>query len=147
MKTGFSIAGLRATAWASATFLSLTLAAEAKAQSRVLVTPLAAVQGGTIANPNTTAGMLQEAYGLLATADHDYKGHRAQAMKHVEAAAKLLGVKLHGDGKVREPQVNSDAQLRSAQALLAQAASGLTGRGLTHLQQAVRQLNVALAIR
>jgi hypothetical protein len=152
MKTDFSIAGLRATAFASAAFISLTLAAEAKAPPRPLAMPVAAVRGGniaggTVANPVAAAGALQEAYGLLATADHDYNGHRARAMKQIESAAKLLGITLKGDGKVREPQGTSDAQLRSAQALLEQVSTGITGAGLTHLQQAVKQLNVALAIR
>jgi hypothetical protein len=147
MKTDFSIAGLRATAWASAAFFSLTLAGEAKAQNSVLVTPAAVAQGGAIANPAAGAAALQQAYGLLATADHDYNGHRARAMKQIEAAAKLLGVNLHGDGKVREAQGASDAQLRSAQAILVQAASGWKGLGLAHVQQAVKQLNIALAIR
>ena len=68
-------------------------------------------------------------------------------MKQIEAAARLLGVNLRGDGKGHEAQGTSDAQLRSAQALLVQAGGGLTGRGLTHVQLAVRQLNIALAIR
>jgi len=147
MKTDFSIAGLRATAFAAAAFVSLTLAGEAKAQNSVGVTPLAVLQGATTANPAAEAGALQQAYALLATADHDYNGHRARAMRQIEAAAKLLGISLRGDGKVREAQGASDAQLRSAQALLVQAAGGWKGLGLAHVQQAVKQLNVALAIR
>jgi hypothetical protein len=91
--------------------------------------------------------MLRQAYGLLATADHDYNGNRAKAMKSIEAAAKQFGISLKGDGKVREPQATSDAQLHSAQALLVQASAGLTGSGLKHIQQAIQHLKVALAIR
>ncbi len=68
-------------------------------------------------------------------------------MKSIEAAAKQLGISLSGDGKVREQQGASDTQLRSAQALLAQASAGLGGPGLKHIQQAIQHLNVALAVR
>lgn len=43
------------------------------------------------------AGMLHKAYHILATGDHDYKGHRVQAMHAVENAGKLLGLDLKGD--------------------------------------------------
>ena len=50
------------------------------------------------------AALLKAAYLTLSVADHDYKGHRVAAMKHIEAAAKVLGVKLQGDGKGHEKQ-------------------------------------------
>jgi hypothetical protein len=37
------------------------------------------------------AELLRHAYGELASADHDYKGHRLAAMKKLDAAGKLLG--------------------------------------------------------
>jgi hypothetical protein len=39
-------------------------------------------------------------------------------LKQIEAAAKLLGVNVRGDGKGHENQGVSDAQLRTAQGLL-----------------------------
>jgi hypothetical protein len=147
MKSNFSIAALRATAWTAAAFLLPGLAGAAMAPKGVHVTPVVAVQGTTIPNAGAEAALLQQAYGLLATADHDYNGNRIKAMKEIEAAAKILGVSLHGDGKVREAQGASDAQLRSARDLLVKAANGLMGRELLRIERAISHLNIALAIR
>ena len=139
--------GLRATAWVLAALFSLSLAGEAKAQKGIRLAPVAPGPAGTIPNDSAEAGMLREAYGLLSVADHDYKGHRIRAMKQIEAAAKHLGISLRGDGRGHEAQGTSDAQLRSAAALLQQASNGLRGHGLEHIKLACEQLNVALAIR
>ena len=93
------------------------------------------------------AGLLVRAYTTLEQADHDYKGHRKAAMKQIEAAAKLLGVKVRGDGKGHEKQGVSDAQLRTAQGLLQQAQSGLRGKPLGHVNKALQQLSIALNIK
>jgi len=93
------------------------------------------------------ADLLRQAYGELASADHDYKGHRAAAMKRLEAAGKALGVNLHGEGRQHEKQGISDAHLRNAQGLLSQAASGLSGKALKHVQAAERDLSVALSVK
>ena len=93
------------------------------------------------------ADTLRQAYGILSVADHDYKGHRVKAMKQIEAAAKLLGVDLKGDGKSREPQGTSDEQLRAAQALLQQARAGLSGKAQKHVDEAINQISIALKIR
>ena len=93
------------------------------------------------------ADLLSQAYTALARADHDYKGHRVSAMKHVQAAAKLLGVSIKGEGKGHEKQFVSDEQLRTAQKLLEQARAGLTGKPLKHVNQALEQISTALAIK
>jgi hypothetical protein len=97
------------------------------------------------------AGMLQRAYRILATGDHDYKGHRVRAMHAVEAAAKLLGVNLRGDGANREKQVLSDERLREAQGLITQVLGAAEvkneARVTRHLNMALKQLNLALSIR
>src|SRR5580700_296010 len=72
-------------------------------------------------NSPAAAGLLTQAYSALSAADHDYDGNRVRAMKQIEIAAKILGVTLSGDGKVKEQQVTSDQQLRTAQTLLQQA--------------------------
>ena len=100
-----------------------------------------------VAAPAPVAGLLVQAYNTLEQADHDYKGHRRAAMKQIEAAAKLLGVKVRGDGKAHEPQGVSDAQLRTAQGLLHQAQSGLSGKPLRHVNTALEQLSIALSIK
>jgi len=99
-----------------------------------------------VAAPPPSAGLLVQAYTTLEQADHDYKGHRIAAMKQIEAAAKLLGMKVHGDGRGHEKQGASDAQLRTAQGLLQQAQPGLSGKPLRHVNKALQQLSIALSI-
>jgi hypothetical protein len=121
-------------------------------------TPLAAADS---AGPATTpiqvsAGnpvpLLRTAYLTLATADHDYKGHRVKAMKAIEAACTLLGTSISGDGKGRERQPISDAQLRQALGEVQQA-SALVPAGKTqkkivaHLDKAISELTTALTIK
>ncbi|MGA2244690.1 MAG: hypothetical protein ABSH48_06820 [Verrucomicrobiota bacterium] len=97
------------------------------------------------------AKLLHDAYGILATGDHDYKGHRVKAMHSVEAAAKLLGVDVAGDLKDRTPQALSDARLREAQSLILQVLNSAEVKGqervVKHLNTAVRHINVALNVR
>jgi hypothetical protein len=97
------------------------------------------------------AGMLRRAYRILATGDHDYKGHRVKAMHAVEAAAKLLGVSLRGDGERHEKQVLSDERLREAQGLITQVLGAAEVKNevrvTRHLDMALKHLNLALAIR
>jgi hypothetical protein len=150
MKSLFPNVGLRTTAWVVAACVSLTFAGEAKAQKAAATKPPAKSQllPETISNDSSEAGLLRQAYALLSTADHDYKGHRVRAMKQIEIAAQHLGVNLRGDGKGHEPQATSDGQLRSAQTLLQQASAGLkAGNGLTHINLALTQLKTALSVR
>ena len=97
------------------------------------------------------AGMLRSAYLILATGDHDYKGHRVRAMHQIESAAKLLGMNLSGDAKDRQPQPLSDAKLREAQGLLQNvlgAAEVKNQKRVTkHINEAIDQINTALSIR
>ena len=91
--------------------------------------------------------LLRQAYLTLERADHDYKGHRAEAMKQIHAAGKVLGVNFHGDGKGHEQQGISDEQLRVAEGLLQQASTGLNGKALKHVQAAEKQISIALSIK
>jgi len=100
-----------------------------------------------IAGPSPSGGYLLQAYATLEMADHDYKGHRAAAMKQIEAAGKVLGVSVRGDGKGHEKQGVSDEQLRTAQGLLEQAKAGLSGKALIHVNKAIGQLSIALKIK
>ena len=97
------------------------------------------------------AGMLQNAYLILATGNHDYQGHRVKAMHQIEAAAKLLGMNLSGDAKDKQPQPLSDAKLREAQRLLQNvlgAAEVKNEKRITkHINNAINQINIALSIR
>ena len=107
--------------------------------------PLVRLAGGEVAT-------LQQAYGILAVADHDYKGHRVHAMKAIEAACKLLGTDISGEGRGKEKQAISDEQLRSVLASVQQvrgslAAAGAQPRVVKHLDVAIEQLTLALSIR
>ncbi len=97
------------------------------------------------------AGMLRSAYLILATGDHDYKGHRVKAMHAVEAAAKLLGMDFSGDVKNRQPQVLSDDKLREAGGLLSNVLGSSEvkdqRRIARHINEAINQINTALSIR
>jgi hypothetical protein len=106
---------------------------------------VARVQAQTTTSGNLTT--LDDAYATLAQADHDYKGHRVLAMKQIELAVKELGGKISGKGKGHEPQATSDAQLKAAQAMLQQTAGGLSGKALTHVNNAIKQISTALAIK
>lgn len=108
---------------------------------------LALILGLAINVHATPAELLRQAYGELASSDHDYKGHRAAAMKKIEAAGKALGVKLSGEGKGHEKQGVSDTHLRTAQDLLSQAANGLSGKALKHVEAAQKDLSVALRVK
>ena len=97
------------------------------------------------------ARKLHRAYHILATGDHDYKGHRVKAMHSVEAAAKLLGLDLSGDLKDKEPQPISDEKLREASGLISEVIASAEvkdqKRITKHLDEAVKQINVALSIK
>ena len=100
-----------------------------------------------LAYPSPPAALLVQAYTTLEHANHDYKGHRVAAMKQIEAAGKILGVSVRGDGKGHEKQGVSDAQLRTAQGLLQQARPGLSGKALKHVDKALQELSIALSIK
>jgi hypothetical protein len=97
------------------------------------------------------ARKLHRAYHILATGDHDYKGHRVKAMHAVEATAKLLGLDLSGDLKDKEPQPLSDEKLREASGLISEVIASAEvkdqKRITKHLDEAVKQINVALSIK
>ncbi len=97
--------------------------------------------------PAGPIALLNDAYATLAQANHDYKGHRVRAMKQIQAALDVLGEKISGNGKGHEPQATSDAQLSAAQALLKQASTGLSGKALKHVNNAIDQISIALSIR
>ena len=116
---------------------------------------------GSIASPNqfqtvafsdtAEAGMLRRAYVILATGDHDYKGHRVRAMHQIETAADLLGMNIRGDARDKQPQVLSDAKLREVQGLLQNVLASTEVKSQKriskHIAEAINQINTALSIR
>ena len=136
---------------------SLALGLTARAAASVSVQTVAGTAVGRneftplAFSDSAEAGKLRRAYIILATGDHDYKGHRAKAMRAVEAAGKLLGMDLGGDLKDRTPQVLSDDKLREAQGLITEvlgAAEVKDQKRITkRLDEAVNQINDALATK
>jgi len=95
----------------------------------------------------SNTSLMEDAYATLGSAKHDYKGHRVKAMKQIEAAFNESGWKIKGIGKVHESQATSDVQLRSARSLLQQAGVGLSGKAQLHVNNAIAQIDDALAIK
>jgi hypothetical protein len=119
-------------------------------------------------NPYYTAGYrgtpatgdlqtLTQAYSTLASADHDYKGHRVKAMHAIRKAARLMGQKLGGDGttgtagKAKEQQTLSDQELRGVQTMLQKVRGSVGGhnsqRVVEHINSAIHELSIALSIK
>jgi hypothetical protein len=113
----------------------------------------------------TTVSLLVNAHAILAHADHDYDGHRAMAMKEIQAAIHDLAGTAHvktrththvryyryhptrTSNKEPENQNASDYQVRTAENLLEQASTGLSGDAYQHVTSAIAQLNTALSVR
>jgi hypothetical protein len=123
------------------------------------------------------ADVLTSAYVLLASANHDYDGHRAKAMTALEVACKILEVDLLKNGPldkkikalrdanaeaqakneakqnapVHEAQAASDAQLRMADALIQLAAVSLSAnkqkRVFDQVETAHKEIGLALSVR
>ena len=133
----------------------LSSGASLRAVTTPQVASASAVSGSqfeTVAfSDSAEAGMLHRAYRILATGDHDYKGHRVRAMHQIEAAAKLLGLDLSGDLKDRQPQVLSDDKLREAAGLLQNVLGAAEvknqPRVTKHINNAIGDINAALAIK
>ncbi len=90
--------------------------------------------------------LLREAYSTLSLGNHVYDGHRRDAMHQVDRAAHQLGADFSGDGKGREPQIISDAQLLAVKLSLEKGRGQFTGEALTHVDQAIKQLATALSL-
>lgn len=101
-------------------------------------------------NLQAEADLLRQAYVALSLADHDYKGHRHDAMHQTAHAAHILGVRLEGDGIGEAPQNSSDERLREARGELEQARSFLAAKGhhrvVEHVNHAIHQIDVALHV-
>jgi hypothetical protein len=94
---------------------------------------------------------LTQAYSTLASADHDYKGHRIKAMQAIKKAARMMGQRLGGDGKAKEPQTLSDQQLRGVQSMLQKVRGTVGGRNsqrvVQRINEAIQHVTVALSIK
>jgi hypothetical protein len=136
---------------------------------------LGGAKGSAAANSPfaTQIGELRAARALLEQADHDYNGHRAEAVELVSAAIHALrpprangahaGSHAH-TGAAKNvaaakagntlPQAASDAMLKQAMGQIAIVQAQLAGAGAaaptgvgTNLQKAVQELKTALSIK
>jgi hypothetical protein len=151
MKTPLSLSAIRSAAFGLAVAVGISAQGATTTTSTTVPAGKKKAVAATASTASTSSqnavGLLDQAYSLLAGADHDYQGHRAQAMHHIKEAARSLGSKLSGEGKGAEQQGTSDSQLKNAQSLLEQAVSGLTGMPHHHVEEAIRQLGVALTVK
>lgn len=150
MKTSLSFSAIRSAALGMAVAVGISAQGATTAtqqNTKATACKKKAVAAAAVVPNGNVIGLLNQAYVLLSSADHDYKGHRIHAMHTIKAAARELGVKLSGDGSGGENQGTSDSQLRSAQSLLQQAVTGLAGKPKRHVAEAIKQLNIALTIK
>jgi hypothetical protein len=103
-------------------------------------------------------GELHKVKALLEKADHDYKGHRAAAVKELTAAIHDLAAGAHqhphanpGKGN-KETQALSDAQLKEAVEQLRTvhkqlSAAGAPATAAAAVERAIKELHRALEIR
>ena len=102
-------------------------------------------------NDSREAAQLQRAYRILASGDHDYKGHRAKAMDEIKKAADLLGTDLRGDDKDKTKQALSDDRMREARGLLEKVRDSSDvkkqKRVDRHIEAAIKQIDEALKVR
>lgn len=150
MKTKFLEITAKSTFFATALACGISLRAATPAMPQSLTDPATGPhQLQTVAF--SEAGTLTQAYLILATGDHDYKGHRVKAMHQIEAAGKLLGVSLHGDDKDKQKQVLSDDKLREVRGMLETVLGAAEvksqPRVSKHVNAAIEQIDVALRIR
>jgi hypothetical protein len=91
---------------------------------------------------------LVHAYVLLKHANHDYEGHRARALEHIQAAGKALDLKLEGDTDTHERQWKSDQLMAEARQLLFHARSSFEGhdreRAANHVDRAIEEIDRAV---
>jgi hypothetical protein len=98
--------------------------------------------------------LLRGAYVLLGLANPGYSGHRARAMGHVEAAAKLLhkeGVPKGVKGTHDSPAVSNFLLLRARKVLVdqvrPQAEKKKQSKVLAQVNRAIHEINLALKTR
>ena len=108
----------------------------------------AALVVGTAARAETPREELAHAYVLLKMANHDYHGHRGEAMKAVEKAGDMLGLDLKGHGSEREGQMKSDELVAESGRLLRDARGKLEARDrdrvAAHVDHAIEEVDKAL---
>jgi len=136
---------------------ALSCAANVRAVTTLSVQPLEGVTVGqsqletVVFSDTKEANMLHEAYRMICHGDHDYNGHRVEAMHHLEKAALLLREDLTGDRNLHETQVLSDEKMKYAQGLIIKVRDAATVKDQPEIRRelnlAIKQINQALAAK
>jgi hypothetical protein len=91
---------------------------------------------------------LVHAYALIKHANHNYEGHRAKALEHIEAAGKALNMRLEGDASEHERQWKSDQMLAEARHLLFHARGAFEAHdrdiAAAHVDKAIEEIDRAI---
>jgi hypothetical protein len=91
---------------------------------------------------------LVHAYVLIKHANHNYEGHRARALEHLQAAGKALNLNLEGDANERERQWQSDQMLAEARHLLYHARGAFERHdrdiAAAHVDKAIDEIDRAI---
>lgn len=91
---------------------------------------------------------LVHAYVLLKHANHNYEGHRARALEHLQAAGKALNLTLEGDADNRERQWKSDQMMAEARHLLYHARGAFERHdrdiAAAHVDKAIEEIDRAI---
>jgi len=91
---------------------------------------------------------LVHAYVLLKHANHNYEGHRARALEHIQAAGKAMNLQLEGDANERERQWKSDQMLAEARHLLYHARGAFETHdrdvAAAHVDKAIEEIDRAI---
>jgi hypothetical protein len=94
---------------------------------------------------------LVHAYVLLKLAKHDYAGHRAAAVKELEAAGHDLGLDLQGHGSEHERQFQSDQLIAESARMLHDLRGRLEARdrdrAAAHVDRAIHEIDEALRVK
>ena len=152
---------MRGFTWHLPVFAALGLAL---ISTSVLAAPKATSKSNATGNGNPAMTALHQAHTLLATANHDYDGHRAKAEHHITQAMHEMGGHHQGQGKnkgrgrqrrEREQRTGEQGATGPVRRTLQKAVQLLTGmqgqvsnaKAAEHIKEAIAELNTALKIK
>jgi hypothetical protein len=103
---------------------------------------------GSEAKAQSPRNDIVTAYFLVRSANNNYSGHRNAALRELEFVGRQLGLDLNARGQNNSPQMQSDAKMSQAFAILQRARDRLDARDRQreagHLDNAMREINLAL---
>jgi hypothetical protein len=87
----------------------------------------------------------RQAYSLLEKTEHEYDGHRGEAMRALHKAADIQGFELRSrEGGVDKDRRTSDARMQAALDILVKFQDPKGGKEQEHLNHAIKELKIAL---